>query len=298
MLTNKSYKDSLTNSSFKYCEYLAKTHYENFPVASFLFPADKRKYIYSVYAFARAADDFADEDFIEGGIPKRLALLDEWLGKLKDCYNGKAYDPIFIALRETVNKFNIPIDDFKNLLTAFKQDVMKNRYKTFDEVIDYCTYSANPVGRIVLRISGHDNDELFHYSDKICTALQLINFWQDIEIDLKKDRVYLPDEDLNKFSYTYEDLFNKVYDERFVKLMDFQISRTEEIFKKGKNIFDVFNQNNLKKGFILEIKAIYTAGSLMLNKLRKVKYNVFKKRPLLNLNDRLLILYKTLFSSI
>ncbi|MBL8015793.1 MAG: squalene/phytoene synthase family protein, partial [Ignavibacteria bacterium] len=128
-------RDTLIDSSFKYCEQIAKGHYENFPVASLLLPKEKRKYVYAIYAFARAADDFADEEGIEGGAAKRLALLDEWNGKLRDCYNGKAYDPIFIALTKTVEDNRIPIEPLENLLNAFRQDVVKQRYKKFDELL-------------------------------------------------------------------------------------------------------------------------------------------------------------------
>src|SRR4030095_425634 len=160
-------QESLVNSSFKYCEEIAKKHYENFPVASLLLPKQKRKYVYAIYAFARAADDFADEPGIEGGKEKRLVLLDEWGAKLKDSYNGKMYDPIFIALNRTVNDCKLPVEPLENLPKAFKQDVVKSRYKTFDEVLDYCTNSANPVGSLVLMIFGSQDEEFFKYSDKI-----------------------------------------------------------------------------------------------------------------------------------
>jgi squalene synthase HpnC len=175
--------ESLIRSSYKYCEKIAKEHYENFPIASLLIPRDKRKYIYSIYAFARAADDFADELNIEGGKEKRLVLLKEWGQKLEDCYKGKAYSPIFIALMNTIEKCDIPIEPLENLLKAFSQDVIKNRYNDFDEVLKYCENSANPIGRLVLMVFGVKDDELFKLSDNICTALQLINFWQDVSVD-------------------------------------------------------------------------------------------------------------------
>ncbi|MCI0449089.1 MAG: squalene synthase HpnC [Chlorobi bacterium] len=284
---------SLINSSFKYCEDLAKNHYENFPVASFLLPKDKRNYIYSIYAFARGADDFSDEPGIEGGKEKRLALLDEWNGKLKDCFNGKAYDPIFIALVQTVSDCKIPIEPLGNLLNAFRQDVTKSRYETFDEVLGYCKNSANPVGRLVLMIFGCFDSGFFKYSDKICTALQLANFWQDIEIDLKKDRVYLPAEDLSKFDYSYNELLEKRYNDNFKKLMEFEVSRTQEVFDEGKKLIELTaNDKNLNK-LAKELKLTWLGGTEILKKIKETEYNVFKKRPSISAVDKLKIFLKS-----
>ncbi len=285
--------DSLINSSFKYCECIAKGHYENFPVASFLIPKEKRKYIYAIYAYARAADDFADEPGIEGGNPKRLALLDEWHDKLKDCFKGKAYDPIFIALRQTVEDNRIPIEPLENLLKAFKQDVVKSRYKSFDEVADYCKNSANPVGRLVLMIFGSHDEKLFRYSDKICTALQLTNFWQDVEVDLQKDRVYLPEDDIRKFGYSYDELFAKKCDERFVKLMEFEVVRTKDLFEQGKKLIELASKDTNLKKLAKELKLIWLGGTKILEKLKGIKYDVFNKRPEVSTFDKIKIYAKS-----
>lgn len=281
--------ESLINSSFKYCEQIAKGHYENFPVASLLIPKEKRKYVYAVYAFARAADDFADEPGIEGGNRKRLTLLDEWNEKLKDCYKGRAYDPIFIALRQTVEDNRIPIGPLENLLKAFKQDVVKTRYADFDEVLAYCTNSANPVGRLVLMIFGSHDEKLFRYSDKICTALQLTNFWQDVEIDLKKDRVYLPEEDMKSFGYSYNELFAKKYDERFSKLMEFEVNRTQGLFDEGKKLIELASNDVKLKKLSKELKLTWLGGITILNKIRDIKYDVFNKRPEVSTFDKIKI---------
>ena len=254
-------KDDLYNSSFKYCEDIAKGHYENFPVASLLLPKDKRKYVYAIYAFARAADDFADEEGIEGGTPKRLALLDEWYEKLKDCYKGKAYDPIFIALGKTVEDCSIPIKPLEDLLSAFRQDVVKSRYSTFEEVLDYCTRSANPVGRLVLMIFGCHDEEFFKYSDKICTALQLTNFWQDVEVDLRKDRIYLPEEDLNMFRYSYRELELKQDNNNFRNLMEFEVNRTQKIFDEGRKLLEMTAGNENTKKLSKELKLTWLGGT-------------------------------------
>lgn len=286
---------SLIHSSFKYCEEIAKNHYENFPVASLLLQKDKRKYIYAVYAFARAADDFADEPGIEGGNEKRLALLDEWNDKLKDCYKGKMYDPIFIALGRTVEDCKIPIEPLENLLKAFKQDVVKSRYESFEEVLDYCKNSANPVGRLVLMIFGCFEEEFFKYSDKICTALQLTNFWQDIAVDLACDRVYLPGEDLKKFGYSYNELNEKRYNDNFKKLMEFEVNRTQKIFDEGKKLIDLTAGNKSLKRLSKELKLTWLGGTGVLNKIKEINYDVFTKRPKISASDKLKIFLKSRF---
>lgn len=288
-------QESLINSSFKYCEGITKSHYENFPVASLLVPKEKRKYIYAVYAFARAADDFADEPDIEGGQEKRLALLDEWNSKLRDCYDNKSYDPIFIALGATVRECKIPIEPFENLLKAFRQDVVKNRYSNFEEVLKYCSNSAEPVGRIVLMIFGKHNEEMFLYSDKICTALQLTNFWQDISIDLKKDRVYLPLDDMKKYGYSETELLKKNCNENFRSLMEFQVKRTEEIFEEGKKLFNLIKAEEELKKLNWELKLTWLGGKEILEKIKKLNYDVLSKRPKLNLFDKLKLITRSKF---
>lgn len=287
--------ESLIKSSFKYCEEIAKSHYENFPVASLLLPKAKRKYVYAIYAFARAADDFADEPDIMGGPAKRLALLNEWHEKLKDVYNGKSVDPIFIALRNTIEVNNIPMETLENLLTAFKQDVVKSRYDTFDEVLAYCANSANPVGRLVLMIFGCHDEEFFKYSDNICTALQLTNFWQDVEVDLRKDRVYLPKEDLDKFNYSYDDLFEKKYDQRFKDLLSFEVNRTQKIFDEGKKLLELTANDERTKKLSKELKLTWLGGTEILNKIREIDYDVFNKRPSISTADKIKIFLKSRF---
>lgn len=290
-----SLNDSLINSSFKYCEEIAKGHYENFPVASLLLPKNKRKYVYATYAFARAADDFADEPGILGGAEKRLAMLNEWNGKLVDVYNDKAVDPVFIALKKTIEDNNIPIEPLENLLKAFKQDVVKSRYNTFEEVLDYCTNSANPVGRLVLMIFGCHDEEFFKYSDKICTALQLTNFWQDVEIDLQKDRIYLPGEDLAKFGYSYNELSVKQFNNKFRDLLSFEVQRTQNIFDEGTKLIDMCAKDvNLKK-LSKELKLTWLGGTEILKKIKEIDYDVFTKRPKISNIDKLKIFIKSRF---
>lgn len=283
-------RDTLIDSSFKYCEQIAKGHYENFPVASLLLPKEKRKYVYAIYAFARAADDFADEEGIEGGAAKRLALLDEWNGKLKDCYGGKAYDPIFIALAKTVEDNRIPIEPLENLLNAFRQDVMKQRYKRFDELLEYCKNSANPVGRLVLMIFGCHDEEFFKYSDKLCTALQLTNFWQDVEVDLRKQRIYLPEDDMIQFDYSYTELEMKQENENFRQLIKFEVERTKKIFDEGKKLIQLTAaaDKELKK-LSKELKLTWSSGTTILKKIEEINYNVLNQRPRISGFDKIKI---------
>jgi squalene synthase HpnC len=286
-------KESLINSSFKYCEDITRKHYENFPVASLLLPKDKRRYIFSIYAFARAADDFADEPGIEGGAEKRLALLEEWRLKLKDCYNGKAYDPIFIALGKTVADCKIPIETLENLLKAFKQDVVKSRYATFDEVLGYCENSANPVGRLVLMVFGRQDEEMFYYSDKICTALQLTNFWQDIVIDLEKNRVYLPEEDIIRFGYSYDRLFEKKFDNSFKELLKFEVNRTRDLFNKGKKLIELTENNKASKKLSKELRLTLTGGNMILDKIEELGYNTLTYRPVISKFEKIKLFLRT-----
>lgn len=283
-------RDTLKDSSFKYCEQIAKGHYENFPVASLLLPKEKRKYVYAIYAFARAADDFADEEGIEGGAAKRLALLDEWNGKLKDCYGSKAYDPIFIALAKTVEDNRIPIEPLENLLNAFRQDVMKQRYKRFDELLEYCKNSANPVGRLVLMIFGCHDEEFFKYSDKLCTALQLTNFWQDVEVDLRKQRIYLPEDDMIQFDYSYTELEMKQENENFRQLIKFEVERTKKIFDEGKKLIQLTAaaDKELKK-LSKELKLTWSSGTTILKKIEEINYNVLNQRPRISGFDKIKI---------
>src|SRR5215831_12399444 len=196
------------DEAYAYCERLARSHYENFPVGSILVPKRLRKHVYSVYAFARVADDFADEGYETGELTEaqRLAALDDWERKLEDCYRGRADHPVFVALAETVKELRLPIQLFTGLLSAFKQDVVKRRYADFEEVLDYCSRSANPVGRLILLLFDYREEGLAELSDCVCTGLQLANFWQDVEVDIRKDRVYLPQNEMARFGVSDDDL--------------------------------------------------------------------------------------------
>ncbi|MFI5253709.1 MAG: squalene synthase HpnC [Bacteroidota bacterium] len=273
------------DEAFAYCAEVTNTHYENFPVASFFLPAEKRPYMQSIYAFSRLADDMADEG--PGSPEERLQALNGWEKQLQECYEGQTAHPVFVALNETVTKNGIPIELLKNLITAFKQDVTQNRYETFEQLLGYCACSANPVGRLVLMIFGYKDEEVYKFSDKICTALQLTNFWQDIAIDLRKDRLYIPAEDMHNSGYTTIDWRKETCDDSFRKLLKFQVDRTREIFYEGAPLI-----NLLDRELELEIKLIWLGGMTILKQIEREQYDVFKHRPVLNLPQKFSVLAK------
>src|SRR5262245_33717018 len=214
-----------------YCARLARDHYENFPVASWLVPKHQRPAVQAIYAFARVADDFADEAPYEG---QRLERLDEWERLLHDCFRGRAIDPVFVALREAVLGFALPLQPFRDLLTAFRMDVTKKRYESEADLLEYCRLSANPRGRLMLMVFGRDDEALRKRSDAICTALQLANHWQDVAIDLKKDRIYIPEEALRRFAVGEDDLRSGRATEAFRALMRDRVERTRALFAAGR----------------------------------------------------------------
>jgi squalene synthase HpnC len=265
-------------NAYAYCERITRRHYENFPVASFLLPKDKRRYIYSIYAFARVADDFADE----GNIPadERIAHLAEWQQLLDQSYAGTASHPVFVALGHTVSDLDIPKTYFTALLTAYRQDVLKRRYETFDDLIEYCSNSANPVGRLVLHVFGYIDENLYRYSDFLCTALQLTNFWQDIEIDLAKNRIYVPLEDMDRFDYYEGELIAKRATPEYKRLMQLQVERTRALFRAGYQITRLVG-----KELRSELRLTWFGGMKILEKIEEMDYDVFGRRPHLHAWD-------------
>ena len=183
----------------QWCRHLTETHYENFHVASRFLPERLRPHFHAVYAYCRVSDDLGDE---VGDRAQALALLDWWGQQLTACYRGEATHPVFIALRPTIVSCDIPMEPFADLLTAFRRDQTQTRYESIEDLLDYCRYSANPVGRLVLYIAGYRDDERFRLSDQTCTALQLANFWQDVRVDYAKGRIYLPQADMARFKVT------------------------------------------------------------------------------------------------
>lgn len=265
--------------AFEYCERIAHSHYENFPVASRFLRAELRPHLCALYAFARCADDFADAVAYAG---RRAEALDRWDAELRRCYHGDAEHPIFIALRETVARFEIPINPLADLLTAFRVDLNVRRYGTFTELRRYCDLSAAPVGRMVLYVFGYRDPELHRFSDEICTALQLANHWQDVAQDLGRDRIYLPEEDLHHFGVTEDELFAHRLTPAFRDLMRFQVGRTRTIFDRGRPLGD-----RLRRDLGFELRLIWSSGVRILDELTRVDYNVYRRRPTLKLRGKL-----------
>lgn len=273
-------------NSYEFCKKITQSHYENFPVASLLIPPQKRYHIFSLYAFARIADDIADEGDLS---PKeKIKLLMNYKTDFIEKKNIQKYLH-FRAVYDTVEKFNLPVSLFIDLVDAFIQDNTKNEYNNFDELLDYCKKSANPVGRIVLLIFGYNGEEIFESSDKICTALQLTNFWQDLSIDLKKNRCYLPLNDMLKFEIDKsrlrrdkDELFNLNTSTKFAELMKFEIERTKKLFAEGEKVL-LYLKGLLK----LEIKLTILGGRKILSKIENQNYNSLTIRPALNSIDKI-----------
>ncbi len=213
-----------------YCGRLARSHYENFSVATWFLPKRLRQHFFNVYAYCRISDDLGDE---VGNPQVSLDLLDQWEGELDACYEGAPRHPVFVALAETVRRFEIPRKPFTDLLTAFRQDQTTSRYATFDELAGYCKNSANPVGHLVLYLCGYRDAERQALSDFTCTALQLANFWQDVSRDYDKGRIYLPVRDLQHFGVTEEDIAAQRNTAVFCDLMAFQVDRAYDWFQHG-----------------------------------------------------------------
>ncbi len=214
-----------------YTRWLSTHHYENFQVVSFLLPKRLHQDFYNVYAFCRWADDLGDEI---GNTDESLRLLAWWRKELEAMYaRGEARHPVFVALTGTIAEYKLPQDPFADLITAFEQDQRVTRYQNFDELFDYCRYSANPVGRLVLGLCGYQDAARYALSDATCTALQLANFWQDVTVDLKKDRVYLPLDLLEKNGYPVEDLFQHRFDNRFRAAMKEAVERRPRAVPQG-----------------------------------------------------------------
>lgn len=290
MITPKTVEHSEACSieqAFAHCQRMAESHYENFPVGSLLIPKRLRKHVYSIYAFARVADDFADEGYEDGGMvqTERLAALDDWQQRLERCFAGEADHPVFIALAATVAELNLPIKPLSDLLSAFKQDVVKTRYANFDEVLDYCTRSANPVGRLILLLFDYRDERLFQLSDSICTALQLANFWQDVSVDIAKDRIYLPQNDMQRFGVTIENLRSARFSPQFAELLKFQVDRTWQLFNQGRQLPELVS-GRLR----YELRLTWFGGTNILKQIEALGYDTLNQRPTNSTFDKLRLL--------
>ncbi len=268
-------------------ENLAKTHYENFPVGSWLIPKQYREAIHLIYAFARVADDLADEGTMNSA--ERITRIDEWQQRLHDAVKGNSSDEFFIKLVDAIQKNNLSLKLFDDLLIAFRRDAANPLYNTFDEALEYCTYSANPIGRILLAIFECSTDESCRLSDAICTALQLTNFWQDISVDTGRNRIYIPKSDFFEFNVKISDLQSTTNAKAFCDLMRTEVERTRVLFETGKPLFSLVN-----KQFRFELKMIWNGGMRILEKIELQNFETRNKRPTLNLFDKMLIVIRSL----
>ena len=277
-----------TQASIQASIKLARTHYENFPVASILLPKKLREPVALIYAFARQADDFADEGDL---LPEqRLALLEGFKQELDRIQqNTKPNTDLFVALQATINQHHLPIQAFYDLLDAFIQDVTKTRYQDFGEVMNYCRRSANPVGRLMLSLYQADTPHNIGMADAICSALQLINFLQDIAIDIQKDRIYLPQADLDKYKITEAQILRGDATGTWSLMMEFQINRARKLLQAGAPLGLV-----LPGRIGLEMRMMITGGERILKKLHQAHGNVFDYRPKLTKKDWLYMTYRAI----
>ena len=273
------------DEALTYTHWLATHHYENFHVVSFLLPKRLHQDFYNVYSFCRWADDLGDE---MGDKAESLRLLDWWKKELTAMYAGETRHPVFTALRGTVEKYGIPQQPFADLIRAFVQDQTTPRYATWEGVLDYCVYSANPVGRLVLYLCGYSDAERQRLSDCTCTALQLANFWQDVTVDLEKDRIYIPLEVLARNRYTVEELFARRMDERFREVMIEVVERARQLFLEGLPLARMVDRR-----LAIDLDLFSRGGMHVLKKIEQQNHDVLTRRPAISKLERVGLLLKS-----
>ncbi len=264
-----------------YCEKLARTHYENFSVATWFLPARLRQDFFNIYAYCRISDDLGDE---VGDAKQSLELLDQWEAELNACYEGSPRHPVFVALAETVRQFNIPKHEFSDLLIAFRQDQTVTRFETFQGVLGYCRYSANPVGHLVLYLCGYSDAERRQLSDYTCTALQLANFWQDVHVDFGNGRIYLPLEDLRRFGVIEDVIAGRRATAGFLEMMRFEVARARQWFQRGLPLAKMVGRE-----LAIDIELFSRGGQEILNAIERQGFDVLRKRPVISKARKLLL---------
>ncbi|MBE2278829.1 MAG: squalene synthase HpnC, partial [Ignavibacteriaceae bacterium] len=257
-------------------------HYENFPVVSKFLKKDIRKYVAAIYVFARTADDIVDE----GDLPveKRIDKIDEFKTSFEESLRGERDDWFWQVIRDTILKNELTVSLFTDLLDAFKQDLTVNRFENFAEICHYCKRSANPIGRLLLELHGIKNEKANKLSDKICTALQLINFYQDLSIDFKRDRLYIPLQEISDFKLKIESLDKVIFTPEFKELMKYQVDRADKMIREGAELLTFLNGR-----FRFQIAATVLGGSKILDQIKKLDYNTISQRPSLEKKDFLII---------
>jgi squalene synthase HpnC len=267
-----------------WCKQLAESHYENFHVASWFLPKDLRPHFHSIYAYCRVSDDLGDE---VGDSSVALALLDFWGRELDACYEGRARHPVFVALAKTIRECFIPKEPFADLLVAFRQDQTVTRYETIDNLLAYCRYSANPVGRLVLYACGESNEENFALSDATCTALQLANFWQDVREDYARGRIYLPKKDMDFYLVTEEYIAEKIVTPEFRALMHCEVDYARSLFEEGLPLI-----GKVHRDLAIDLDLFSRGGLEILRAIERQGYDVLSARPAISKSRKLALMMR------
>ncbi|MBV9482302.1 MAG: squalene synthase HpnC [Acidobacteria bacterium] len=269
----------------RYCRELARTHYENFSVASCFLPRSLRQHFFNLYAYCRLSDDLGDEI---GDPARSLELLHQWEAELDACYLGSPRHPVFVALAETVRLCEIPKHEFSDLLTAFRQDQTIRRYRSFQDLLGYCKNSANPVGHLVLYLCGYRDQERQKLSDFTCTALQLANFWQDVSRDYAKGRIYLPLEDLRRFGVDEAHIAAQRNTPQFIAMMKFEVERAREWFRQGLPLV-----SRVRGELAIDIELFSRGGQEILNAIERQGFAVLGRRPVVSKGRKFILLARS-----
>jgi squalene synthase HpnC len=257
-------------SAFRWCREFARAHQENFTVISWVLPKEIRPHFASLYSYCRMTDDLGDE-----ASGDRLALLDEWEQDLRRAFAGEAERPIFVALAYTVRKYDIPIGPFLRLIEANRMDQRVSRFATYDDLLHYCSFSATPVGHMVLCVLGYRDEDRQRLSDATCIGLQLANFWQDVTVDWEeKGRIYLPQEDLDRFGVSEESIARREMSPAFRELMQFEVERTRELFRRGREL-----EETVDRRARLDVRLFRLGGEAVLDAIEGAHYDVLTARP-------------------
>jgi squalene synthase HpnC len=270
-----------------YCQRLAESHYENFHVASWFLPKRLRQHFHAIYAYCRISDDLGDE---VGNREESLALLDLWQQELDACYRGEARHPVFVALAATVRERNIPQRPFNDLLVAFRRDQDIHRFATMEDVLEYCHFSANPVGHLVLYTCGYSDAERMRLSDFTCSALQLANFWQDVSVDYTKGRIYIPQADLARFNVTEEVVASGHATAEFVELMRYEVDSTRRMFQQGMPLI-----YSVDKELAVDLDLFSRGGLEILDAIERQGYDVLHSRPAISSSRKATLLLRALW---
>jgi squalene synthase HpnC len=273
-----------------WCKQLAESHYENFHVASWFLPQELRTHFHAIYAYCRVSDDLGDE---VGDSSAALALLDFWGRELDACYDGRTRHPVFVALAQTIRECSIPKEPFADLLVAFRQDQTVTRYETMDDVLAYCRYSANPVGRLVLYACGEANEENFRLSDLTCTALQLANFWQDVRVDYAKGRIYIPQKDIDFFRVSEEQIAEGVATPEFRGLMRSEVDYARTLFEQGLPLIGMVNRD-----LALDLDLFSRGGLEILRAIERRGFDVLSARPAISKSRKLALLLRAVIGKL